>query len=103
MLFAQVDLFKKYPELDSLNSMRSKAPDRAIRYAREVLDELDLEDRDLESRLLHNLGEIYLELGLPSLALTNLIDAKQKSLAKLNPWNDISIGNVYRHQKHGTN
>ena len=99
MLFAQVDLFKKYPELDSLNSMRSKAPDRAIRYAREVLDELDLEDRDLESRLLHNLGEIYLELGLPSLALTNLIDAKQKSLAKLNPWNDISIGNVYRHQK----
>ena len=98
MLFAQADSIN-YPELDSLRSIRTKAPDRAIRYAREVLDELDLEDRDLESRILHNLGEIYLELGLPSLALTNFIDAKQKSLANLNPWSEISIGNVYSHQK----
>lgn len=89
----------KYPELDSLRSLRPKAPDRAIRYAREILEGLDLEDRDLESRVLHILGEIYLELGLPSLSLTSLLDAKQKSHANINPWNDISIGNVYRHQK----
>ena len=89
---------ENYSVLDSLRSIRAKAPERAIRYARGILDDLGLEDRDLESRVTHILGEIYLELGLPSLALTNFIDAKQKSLAKLNPWNEISVGNVYRHQ-----
>ena len=85
--------------LDSLRSIRSKAPERAIRYARGILDDLGIEDRDLESRVMHILGEIYLELGLPSLAMTNFIDAKQKSFAKINPWNDIGMGNVYRHQE----
>ena len=85
--------------LDSLKSIRSKAPERAIRYARGILDDLGIEDRDLESRVMHILGEIYLELGLPSLAMTNFIDAKQKSFAKINPWNDIGMGNVYRHQE----
>ena len=85
--------------LDSLKSIRSKAPERAIRYARGILDDLGIEDRDLESRVMHILGEIYLELGLPSLAMTNFIDAKQKSFAKINPWNDIGMGNVYGHQE----
>jgi len=85
--------------LDSLRSIRSKAPERAIRYARGILDDLGIEDRDLQSRVMHILGEIYLELGLPSLAMTNFIDAKQKSFAKINPWNDIGMGNVYRHQE----
>ena len=88
-----------YAILDSLRSIRNKAPERAIRYARGILDDLGIEDRDLESRVMHILGEIYLELGLPSLAMTNFIDAKQKSFAKINPWNDIGMGNVYRHQE----
>ena len=31
--------------------------------------------------------------------MTNFIDAKQKSFAKINPWNDIGMGNVYGHQE----
>ena len=99
-LDAKLTRTMNYPELDSLRELRPISPDRAIRYARSILDSLNVDDRDLESRVMHSLGEIYLEIGLPYLALTNFIDSNNKSLAKSNPWNSISIGNVYASQEH---
>ena len=98
-LDAKLTKTMNYPELDSLRELRPISPDRAIRYARSLLDSLNVDDRDLESRVMHSLGEIYLEIGLPYLALTNFIDSNNKSLAKSNPWNSISIGNVYASQE----
>ena len=98
-LDAKLSKTMNYPELDSLRELRPISPDRAIRYARSILDSLNVDDRDLESRVMHSLGEIYLEIGLPYLALTNFIDSNNKSLAKSNPWNSISIGNVYASQE----
>ena len=98
-LDAKLTRTMNYPELDSLRELRPISPDRAIRYARSLLDSLNVDDRDLESRVMHSLGEIYLEIGLPYLALTNFIDSNNKSLAKSNPWNSISIGNVYASQE----
>ncbi|MBI89209.1 MAG: hypothetical protein CMG60_03900 [Candidatus Marinimicrobia bacterium] len=98
-LDAKLTRTMNYPELDSLRELRPISPDRAIRYARSILDSLNVDDRDLESRVMHSLGEIYLEIGLPYLALTNFIDSNNKSFAKNNPWNSISIGNVYASQE----
>ena len=98
-LDAKLSKTMNYPELDSLRELRPISPDRAIRYARSILDSLNVDDRDLESRVMHSLGEIYLEIGLPYLALTNFIDSNNKSFAKNNPWNSISIGNVYASQE----
>ena len=79
-------------ELDSLKSIRLKSPKRAIRYARQVLSELDPIQIELESKILNILGEIYVELYLPSIALQYFIDAGQKSSSRRNPWNKINIG-----------
>ena len=77
---------------------RLKSPQRAIRYARQVLNELNPEQFELEPKILNVLGEIYIDLYLPSIALQYFIDAGQKSKVRKNPWNKINIGNVYFQQ-----
>ena len=83
--------------IDSLKTIRNRSPERAIRYAREILD--DYGSKDLghnESRILNTVGEIYLDLNLPTLALSYFIDANEKSAVKgKKPWISINIGNVY--------
>ena len=82
-------------ELDSLKSIRLVSPDRAVRYARQVISSLGPEDLELESKILNILGEIYVDLYLPSIALQCFIESGQKSSSNKNPWNKINIGNVY--------
>ena len=95
---AQAKDLIRFTELDSIKSMRLKSPKRAIRYARQVLTELDPQKMELETKILNILGEIYVELYLPSIALQYFIDAGQKSSSRKNPWNKINIGNVYFQQ-----
>ncbi len=87
--------------IDSLKTIRNRSPERAIRYAREILD--DHGSKDLghnESRILNTVGEIYLDLNLPVLALSYFIDANEKSVVKgKKPWISINIGNVYFQEK----
>ena len=82
--------------IDSLRNINKTSPERAIRYAREVLAKCHpVDDKKLESQVLNILGEIYLDLDLPSLALSNFIDSKQKSGDRPNGWITLNIGNVY--------
>ena len=94
----QGNVISRSAELDSLKSIRLKSPQRAVRYARQVLNELNPGQSALESKILNILGEIYVDLYLPSIALQYFIDAGQKSNVRKNPWNKINIGNVYFQQ-----
>ena len=94
----QGNVISRSAELDSLKSIRLKSPQRAVRYARQVLNELNPEQSALESKILNILGEIYVDLYLPSIALQYFIDAGHKSNVRKNPWNKINIGNVYFQQ-----
>ena len=59
---AQGNVVSRSAELDSLKSLRLKSPQRAVRYARQVLSELNPEQSALESKILNILGEIYVDL-----------------------------------------
>ena len=87
--------------IDSLKTIRNRSPERAIRYAREILDNYGSKDLGHnESRILNTVGEIYLDLNLPVLALSYFIDANEKSAVKgKKPWISINIGNVYFQEK----
>ena len=87
--------------IDSLKTIRNRSPERAIRYAREILDNYGSKDLGHnESRILNTIGEIYLDLNLPVLALSYFIDANEKSVVKgKKPWISINIGNVYFQEK----
>ena len=85
-------------ELDSLKTIRLASPDRAIRYARQLLITLNPDQKKIESRILNILGEIYIDLHLPSIALQCFIESGQKSISRQSPWNKINIGNVYFQQ-----
>ena len=85
-------------EVDSLKTIRLASPDRAIRYARQLLITLNPHQKQIESRILNILGEIYIDLHLPSIALQCFIESGQKSISRQSPWNKINIGNVYFQQ-----
>ena len=85
-------------ELDSLKTIRLASPDRAIRYARQLLITLDPDQKKIESKILNILGEIYVDLHLPSIALQCFIESGRKSISRKSPWNKINIGNVYFQQ-----
>jgi len=85
-------------EVDSLKTIRLASPDRAIRYARQLLITLNPNQKKIESRILNILGEIYIDLHLPSIALQCFIESGQKSISRQSPWNKINIGNVYFQQ-----
>ena len=55
---AQGSAISRSSELDSLKSIRLKSPQRAIRYARQVLNDLNPEQIELESKSSNILGEI---------------------------------------------
>ena len=91
-------------KIDSLRYLSNKFPERGIRYAREILKQsYNGKPHPLEHKILNSLGEIYLQLGLNTEALTYFIDAEaQIKLAdpkKKFPWLKINIGNVYYQQE----
>jgi hypothetical protein len=81
--------------IDSLHSLWRQKPERAIRYARDILINTENIDREFESKIYHVLGKIYIDLDLPSLSFLHFNESIQKSIAKEQPWNLIGIGNVY--------
>ena len=87
--------------IDSLNTIRKTSPGRALRYARGILDNYNPDKAGpIESKILNTMGEIYLDLNFPTLALSYFIDANEKSMIKgKKPWILINIGNVYFQQE----
>jgi tetratricopeptide (TPR) repeat protein len=81
--------------IDSLHSLWKQNPKRAIRYAQDILVNKENIDKELESKIHHVLGKIYVDLDLPSLSFLHFNESTQKSIAKNQPWNLIGIGNVY--------
>ena len=91
-------------KIDSLRYLSNKFPERGIRYAREILKQsYNGKPHPLEHKILNSLGEIYLQLGLNTEALTYFIDAeaqiKLTDPKKKFPWLKINIGNVYYQQE----
>ena len=89
-------------DLDSLNTLVKKSPERAIRYARELLDRIvPGEDFKNEYKINNTLGEIFLDLQMYGQAMSHFTESKliRKRLGKPNaPWNSLNIGNVYYQQ-----
>ena len=87
--------------IDSLHTIRKTSPGRALRYGRDILDNYSPDDISyIESKILNTMGEIYLDLNFPTLALSYFIDANKKSMIKgKKPWILINIGNVYFQQE----
>jgi len=89
-------------DLDSLNTLIKKSPERAIRYARELLDRIvPGEDFKNEYKINNTLGEIFLDLQMYGQAMSHFTESKliRKRLGKPNaPWNSLNIGNVYYQQ-----
>ena len=84
---------------DSLRMTAKSSPKRAIKEIRLKLRDPDvIQDPNEESKYLNILGEIYLDLDMPTLALSNFIEVKQKSTMN-NAWVLSNIGNVYFQQK----
>ena len=81
--------------IDSIHVFWDQKPERAIRYAQNILINTENNDRELESKIHHVLGKIYIDLDLPSLSFLHFTESIQKSMAEEQPWNLIGIGNVY--------
>ena len=81
--------------IDTLHILWNQKPERAIRYARDILINTENNDRELESKIHHVLGKIYIDLDLPSLSFLHFTESIQKSMTGEQPWNLIGIGNVY--------
>ena len=81
--------------IDTLHALWDEKPERAIRYAHNVLITTENIDKELESKIHHVLGKIYIDIDLPSLSFLHFNESIHKSIAKEQPWNLIGIGNVY--------
>ena len=81
--------------IDTLHILWNQKPERAIRYAQDILINTENIDSEFESKIYHVLGKIYIDLDLPSLSFSHFNESIQKSIAKEQPWNLIGIGNVY--------
>ena len=81
--------------IDTLHILWSQKPERAIRYAQSILINTENINKDLESKIHHVLGKIYIDLDLPSLSFSHFTASTQKSTLKEHPWNLIGIGNIY--------
>ena len=90
-------------DLDSLNTLTKRSPERAIRYARELLDKIvPLKDFNYEYKINNTLGEIFLDLQMYGQAMFYFTESKliRKRMGKPNaPWNSLNIGNVYYQQE----
>ena len=89
-------------DLDSLNSLTKKSPERAIRFARELLKKLEpSSESNFEYKINNTLGEIFLDLQMYGQAMSHFMESKliRERLGKPNaPWNSLNIGNVYYQQ-----
>jgi len=81
--------------IDKLHALWQEKPERAIRYAHNIIINTENIDREFESKIHHFLGKIYVDLNLPSLSFLHFNESIYKSIAKEQPWNLIGIGNVY--------
>ena len=64
-------------DIDSLNTLTKKSPERAIRYARELLDKLvPAKDFNYEYRINNTLGEIFLDLQMYGQAMSHFTESK---------------------------
>ncbi len=81
--------------IDTLHILWSQKPKRAIRYAQNILVNTENINNNLESKIHHVLGKIYIDLDLPSLSFAHFTESTQKSPIKEHPWNLIGIGNIY--------
>ena len=90
-------------DLDSLNTLTKRSPERAIRYARELLDKIvPVKDFNYEYKINNTLGEIFLDLQMYGQAMFYFTESKliRKRMGKPNaPWNSLNIGNVYYQQE----
>ena len=90
-------------DLDSLNTLTKKSPERAIRYARELLDKIvPGKDFNYEYKINNTIGEIFLDLQMYGQAMFHFTESKliRRRMGKPNaPWNLLNIGNVYYQQE----
>ena len=89
-------------DLDSLNTLTKKSPERAIRFARELLKKIEpTSESNFEYKINNTLGEIFLDLQMYGQAMSHFMESKliRERLGKPNaPWNSLNIGNVYYQQ-----
>ena len=90
-------------DIDSLNTLIKKSPERAIRYARELLKKLEPDkESNFEYKINNTLGEIFLDLQMYGQAMSHFTESQfiRKKLGKPNaPWNLLNIGNVFYQQE----
>ncbi len=87
--------------IDSLVDYKYAQPERAITFARTVLQRKKYATGGfpkIESAFYNHLGEIYLRMNLPSQALSYFIEAKRLLPKTKTPWLDVQFGNVYYNQ-----
>ena len=86
---------------DSLKDLKYRSPDRAIKFAMEVLQRKKYNSGKYPktlSAVYNNLGEVYLRMNLPSQALTYFIESKILMGDRPAPWLSVQFGNVYFNQ-----
>ena len=90
-------------DLDSLNILTKKSPERAIRFARELLKKVaPISESNFEYKINNTLGEIFLDLQMYGQAMSHFTEAnmiREKLGQGSAPWLLINIGNVYYQQQ----
>ena len=90
-------------DLDSLNILTKKSPERAIRFARELLKKVaPISESNFEYKINNTLGEIFLDLQMYGQAMSHFTEAnmiREKLGQGSAPWLLINMGNVYYQQK----
>ena len=90
-------------DLDSLNILTKKSPERAIRFARELLKKVaPISESNFEYKINNTLGEIFLDLQMYGQAMSHFTEAnmiREKLGQGSAPWLLINMGNVYYQQQ----
>ena len=90
-------------DLDSLNILTKKSPERAIRFARELLKKVaPIAESNFEYKINNTLGEIFLDLQMYGQAMSHFTEAnmiREKLGQGSAPWLLINMGNVYYQQQ----
>jgi len=90
-------------DLDSLNILTKKSPERAIRFARELLKKVaPISESNFEYKINNTLGEIFLDLQMYGQAMSHFTEAnmiREKLGQGSAPWLLINLGNVYYQQQ----
>ena len=90
-------------DLDSLSILTKKSPERAIRFARELLKKVaPISESNFEYKINNTLGEIFLDLQMYGQAMSHFSEAnmiRQRLGQGSAPWLLINMGNVYYQQQ----